>query len=262
LSSISNKYFSIWKYNSKSDQWLWHFTGAEAFLNNMTHIEPGYGYWLNIKEDCIWDYGQSVLTSPVVSNEKPPFILYGKVSSDSPELLDGANISLKVGTIKAGNYILGSNPYYQEYYVIEVPVDTLFYEGDKASLLFNGMSFQDNTVILGGMGTLGKHHINLALKPQESRLFQNYPNPFNPETWIPFQLTEGAIVKISIYNSSGKLIKTLDLGFRTSGYYLSKDRSAKWDGRDENGEESSSGVYFYTIQAGKYIENGKMILTR
>jgi len=81
------------------------------------------------------------------------------------------------------------------------------------------------------------------------QLGQNYPNPFNPETWIPYQLAEAADVTISIYNLRGELIRAIKLGRKEAGPYLSKERSAYWDGRNETGERVASGIYFYTMRA-------------
>ena len=89
---------------------------------------------------------------------------------------------------------------------------------------------------------------------------QNYPNPFNPETWIPFQLSENSRVEISIYDSSGRLVRVLNMGFKPAGYYMSTVDSARWDGRNENGERVVSGVYFYAIHAGKYTSTRKMLM--
>ncbi|MFQ6040588.1 MAG: putative Ig domain-containing protein [Candidatus Poribacteria bacterium] len=98
--------------------------------------------------------------------------------------------------------------------------------------------------------------------PAVSKLSQNFPNPFNPETWIPFQLTESADVTISIYDSSGKLIRVMNLGEKQAGFYTSRETSAYWDGRNSNGEIVSSGVYFYAIRAGKFFAQRKMIVVR
>ena len=93
-------------------------------------------------------------------------------------------------------------------------------------------------------------------------LDQNYPNPFNPDTWIPYKLTGDMEVAIRIYNISGRLIKTLDLGHKPSGFYASREKAAYWDGRNEAGEPVASGVYFYTIQAGDFTATKKMIVAR
>ena len=99
-------------------------------------------------------------------------------------------------------------------------------------------------------------------KVSKTELFQNYPNPFNPETWIPFQLSEGADVAVRIYNSTGMLVRVLDLGFKQAGSYVSRESSIYWDGRDQSGEKAASGVYFYTVRAGDYAATRKMLLVK
>jgi hypothetical protein len=98
--------------------------------------------------------------------------------------------------------------------------------------------------------------------PTDFALGSNYPNPFNPETWLPYRLAEDVKVTIRIYNVSGLLIRTLDLGQKAAGYYTNKDRAAYWDGRNEFGERMSSGIYFYNIQAGRYTATRKMLLLK
>ena len=98
--------------------------------------------------------------------------------------------------------------------------------------------------------------------PVKNTLLQNYPNPFNPETWIPYHLSESNPVEIRIYNATGQLIKAIDLGFRHAGYYDTKERAAYWDGRNENGEQIASGLYFYQISAGQFNSIRKMIAVR
>jgi hypothetical protein len=98
--------------------------------------------------------------------------------------------------------------------------------------------------------------------PETPQLLQNFPNPFNPETWIPFELSSPAEVIISIYSVSGKLVKIINLGYKPSGLYTSKEMSAYWDGRNSGGEIVSSGVYLYTIQAGNFSATKKMLVVR
>ena len=97
---------------------------------------------------------------------------------------------------------------------------------------------------------------------KRTELYQNYPNPFNPETWIPFDLSEPKQVTIRIYRSTGQLIRTLDLGQKPSGTYVSKDKAAYWDGRNEAGEEVASDVYFCAMQAGEFTSLRKIVMTR
>ncbi|MBI1930098.1 T9SS type A sorting domain-containing protein, partial [Candidatus Poribacteria bacterium] len=102
----------------------------------------------------------------------------------------------------------------------------------------------------------------LQIRPQVSKLLANYPNPFNPETWIPFQMKQGATVTITIHDVSGQLVRSLDLGFRVPGYYVSKHQAGYWDGTNDSGEKVASGLYFYTIQAGEFRGTRKMLLLK
>lgn len=104
--------------------------------------------------------------------------------------------------------------------------------------------------------------IHLIARPVQTTLLQNYPNPFNAETWIPYQLKEGTGVTIEIYNAAGQLVRTLDLGFKSEGFYISKDKAAYWNGRNNLGEQTSSGIYFYTIQTSNFIATRKMLLLK
>jgi len=93
-------------------------------------------------------------------------------------------------------------------------------------------------------------------------LAQNYPNPFNPETWIPYQLAGDVDVIIRICDVTGKLISTLDLGHKPAGAYITKDKAAYWDGKNEAGERVASGIYFYSVQAGGFTATEKMIIAQ
>jgi hypothetical protein len=101
-----------------------------------------------------------------------------------------------------------------------------------------------------------------VLMPRSPKLLQNYPNPFNPETWIPYELATDATVTIRIYNTSGQLVRQLDLGSQKAGSYVGKDEAACWDGRNEAGEQVASGVYFYHIQAGSFSATKKMAIVK
>jgi hypothetical protein len=89
-----------------------------------------------------------------------------------------------------------------------------------------------------------------------------FPQPANPEIWIPYELDEAVGVKIAIHDSSGRLIRTLSLGHQEAGAYTTKEKAAYWDGRNEAGEEVSSGIYFCTIRAGDFTAIKKMVIAR
>ena len=99
-------------------------------------------------------------------------------------------------------------------------------------------------------------------KPERDLLLQNYPNPFNPETWIPYQLSADSPVSVSIYDTTGVLVRTLSLGIQSAGFYNSRGRAAYWDGRNEIGESVASGVYFYQLQASDYTDFRRMVILK
>jgi len=100
------------------------------------------------------------------------------------------------------------------------------------------------------------------LVPEKTMLLPNYPNPFNPDTWIPYQLAQDASVAIKIYNLKGQLVRTLYLGSQRTGCYFTKSRAAYWDGKDSFDQKVSSGVYFYTLQAGVFKATRKMLILK
>ena len=99
-------------------------------------------------------------------------------------------------------------------------------------------------------------------QPTQNLLLQNYPNPFNPETWIPYQLSEDSPVSVSIYDTTGKVIRRLLLGYQSAGYYNSRGHAAYWDGKNAVGEPVASGVYFYTLTADDFSATRKMLIRK
>ena len=101
-----------------------------------------------------------------------------------------------------------------------------------------------------------------VLAPKETTLLPNYPNPFNPETWIPYRLAEDAFVTLTIYDNSGRIVRTLDVGHRVAAFYESRAKAIHWDGRNEFGEQVASGVYFYHLSAGDFSATRKMLILK
>ena len=100
------------------------------------------------------------------------------------------------------------------------------------------------------------------VQPQDTLLAQNFPNPFNPETWIPYQLNKATEVKIAIYDVSGRLVRSLDLGWQPTGSYMTPSSAAYWDGRNAVGERVASGIYFYTLQTSDFAATRRMVILK
>jgi hypothetical protein len=97
--------------------------------------------------------------------------------------------------------------------------------------------------------------------PAQFSLSFNYPNPFNPTTKIKYTVgtsqARSAVVSLRIYNVLGQLVRTLVDEPKHPGSY-----EVRWDGRDEDGNEVASGIYFYKLQAGDFSQTRKMVLVK
>ncbi len=88
--------------------------------------------------------------------------------------------------------------------------------------------------------------------PGEFRLDQNYPNPFNPSTTIRYGLPHKTAVQLTVYNTLGQSVSTLVNGEQEAGYH-----EVKFEGSG-----LSSGVYFYRLRAGDFVETKRLLLLR
>ncbi|OQY25756.1 MAG: hypothetical protein B6244_14770 [Candidatus Cloacimonetes bacterium 4572_55] len=89
-------------------------------------------------------------------------------------------------------------------------------------------------------------------------LRQNYPNPFYYQTMIPYSLTKGGRVTLSIVNATGQKVKTLV----NSLYHGSGDHAILWDGTDHAGQAVAAGTYFYRLQAKSEVQTRRLILLK
>jgi flagellar hook assembly protein FlgD len=89
-------------------------------------------------------------------------------------------------------------------------------------------------------------------------LHQNVPNPFNPTTIVAFDVPlDGADVHVSIYDPAGRLVREL-----VNQRYDAGSWSAQWNGEDSKGRRVASGVYFYRMRAGSFVDTKKMVLLK
>jgi len=88
--------------------------------------------------------------------------------------------------------------------------------------------------------------------PEKIALHQNYPNPFNPSTTISFSLPISSDVSLTILNLLGEEVATV-----ASGHHSAGTHNVQWDATGH-----PSGVYFYKMQAGSYVETRRLILIR
>jgi hypothetical protein len=123
--------------------------------------------------------------------------------------------------------------------------------------LQNGTTTFMPVIVSGGITYQSSGVDDKAAVPSGFSLEQNYPNPFNARTEIRFTLTKKSQVSLEIYDLLGRRVKTLVSGSYDSGIY-----AANWDGTDFQGQQVSSGVYFYRLKANDQTLSHKMVLLK
>lgn len=88
-------------------------------------------------------------------------------------------------------------------------------------------------------------------------LYGAYPNPFNPVVRIEYELDAASSVKLAVYDTGGRLVKTVKAGVHERGR-----QSAVWRGRDQTGRQMPSGAYYYRLSTETAVRTGKLILAR
>lgn len=160
---------------------------------------------------------------------------------DSNQLADEINSGTKVLSIHSAEY----------------PV-TLKVEGGDLSIIDNitgGMinaTVKDGEKIVIANPGIERLQIKPIEYPLAYALFQNYPNPFNPITTINYSVPKAGLVTIKVYDVLGRDVKTLVNEEKPNGNYKI----------DFNGSKFTSGIYFYRMQAGSFVETKKLILLK
>ncbi len=238
-------------------------------------IEGGKGYIVNVPETrnfafvgAPWmNQTEAAAAAPLArSNQAWAFVVSGNLDG----ILHSNGYSVEVRNLRTnnimtsevrGNYFAAATADLNYRSVVEVG-DTLEVivtdtDGNIASERFNftvDTAHLEDAVMTVSLDSIGT--------PKRSQLLQNYPNPFNPETWIPYQLSEDASVSVSIYDTTGQLVRTLSLGFQSAGFYNSRERAAYWDGRNALGERVASGIYFYQLTTPSFQQTRRLVIVK
>ncbi len=117
--------------------------------------------------------------------------------------------------------------------------------GDSSIVMGGGFWYQISEILLTGLD-------DTFIIPEDFELRQNYPNPFNPSTTIVFALPKAVKVQLRIYDVLGRMVATLVNEQMQAGQY-----EIKFEARG-----LPTGLYFYRIQADKFVETRKMLLVK
>ncbi len=242
-------------------------------------IEGGQGYIVNVTQardfavvGAHWtNPGQASAAAPIAKPSPKPgetwaFVVSGHL--DSTQQYDGYHITVRnlrtnsvMTTQVSDNYFAAATADLTRRSVVQV--------GDALELTVTdttGNVASETYIFKVTPDNLTDASLSVQLdsigQPNKNQLLQNYPNPFNPETWIPYQLSQDSPVSISIYGTTGKLIRTLSLGIQSAGYYNSRGRAAYWDGRNALGEQVASGVYFYQLTTPSFQQTRRLVILK
>jgi hypothetical protein len=241
-----------------------------------TTLDPGYSYWIKltgagqiiipdalIKNDFVTEnffndnWGKIIITD----NSGKSFTLYSVNADvdlntyDLPPLPPNGIFDVRYST---GRVAENLNSFQSvELQGIEYPINirveniSIVLQDESGTGLNKNLNPGEETILNNDIG-LVLVKLNDTSAKLNFQLGQNYPNPFNPSTLINYQIPNDALVKLKVYDPLGKEIITLVNEQKDAGSY-----SVNF-----NAQEFSSGVYFYTLQAGDFVSIKKMILIK
>jgi len=231
--------------------------GAQAILDG---AGGAIAVWRDARECCVADISDIYAQKIHAAGEQPIatlLISYSAVFSES-----GISLSWTLSEANEGVrfFVLRSTAAEETY--IELP--SSFLTSDDLSFSFMDTDWKPNTShwyrVEYSTGSERKTLFEsgpVTTPAMPLTLYQNSPNPFNPSTEIRYYLPEKCSVSLDVYDVTGVLVARLSEGYRDKGTH-----TVSWDGRDRNGRQMSSGVYFYRLKAGKTEISRKMVLAR
>jgi hypothetical protein len=145
--------------------------------------------------------------------------------------------------INSTSYLLQGRPNGTYYYQVRAK---------DAENQWSGFSNMEKVVVAGQVSIDNEFAV-----PSDFALDQNYPNPFNAQTQISFSLASAGQVNLAIYDLGGRLVKSLVNGRMEAG-----NHQLIWDGKNGQGIQTATGVYFYKLATDNKAETKKMVLLR
>ena len=239
-------------------------------LNDVKDLSVFSRMWLWTKAQ-----GRTVEDIEIMPTEFEAEILGNQIIIELPEGVTAGRFEIgNVNNIydfntnqKQGYLVLENENQENEYY--EVEFGNLSSNDGKIVINIDGAPISSdielNYQFFTAEGMIGNGMMQLR-NPDEFNLYQNYPNPFNNQTTIMYDIPSLMVnivdVEILIYNTVGTLVRTLDEGDKGAGQH-----TTLWDGRNDDGEKVSSGVYFYQLRAkvdgqSDYNKTKKMVIVR
>ena len=149
-----------------------------------------------------------------------------------------------------GPFTNGSSSYVVGEFTAEQTTQQIYQTSDGNSNIFNAYVLREVSAPSSADDLTGGLSLELSLA-------QNHPNPFGPSTRIRFAIPSEQRVTLRVYDSGGRLVRTLEDGLLAPQVHV-----REWDGQDRNGNRVSSGVYFSRLDAGGKTLSRRMVLVR
>ena len=203
---------------------MWHWWDGYLFNSNLIYMGFSNG---DIFLQYSWDSGATWIEPINLTNSPSPGCAAGDCDSD--------HWSSIAETVDDSLYII----YIEDKDAGGIPFD----EGIATTNPVKYLAYPRPTIFgVDEDGTL----------PSILTLSQNYPNPFNASTSINYSLLEQSDVTIEIYDVLGRAVETIDEGNKPAG-----EHRITW-----NADDQTSGIYFYSIQAGDFSKTKRMVLLK
>ena len=238
----------------------------------------GYNiYFEGVLLEYLWTFGPFDFFGPFAAGdyyfevtaiydegESEPATVVATIILNPPENLtatsQGNDILLTWELPLTGRSILEYKIYRDQVYISST-IDTLYLD---ENILTGNYTYGVLTVFDGGFESeltevlIDHTDTENVIIPIITALIDNYPNPFNPTTTILFSVTQtSSFVNLEIFNIKGQKVKQLVNENLPAGRHI-----AVWNGKDDNGKQATSGIYFYKMKSGDYQKSRKMLLLK
>ncbi len=134
-------------------------------------------------------------------------------------------------------------------------IDSGAYSCEMTNSIVTGLTLYSRPVNVNASGVVAIY--DAQLQPEAFALHQNYPNPFNPSTTIQFDLPVATDVQLAVYDLLGREVVRLVNRHLEAGYH-----HRVWDGRDRNGNEVPTGIYFVLVVTPEFRRSIKPLLLK
>jgi hypothetical protein len=213
----------------------------------------GNAGYSSLVQGVISNWGAMVDYNYIKPGDVPVYCVHGLSDVTVPCDSSFADGPFRYGSIIINNYAksIGITTGVRLFYNTGHTLDNNSSKQDSAYKDFSAWLF---TILKHSSGIKDQ---GLNFQPGTFILNQNYPNPFNPSTDISYSIPSNGLVEISVFDVQGSLVQKISGGNQNAGSHL-----VTWNGRNNSGQNASSGIYLTSVKYGSQIKVIKMVLNK